>query len=124
MKALLSSKVLVYFVVLLFLRSCEVNQPPSCNISAPTDGFRAVKGDVIAVSVRADDEEGDITEVRLLLNKSALVSLDYPFDYEINTAKFTPGNYSIEAIAVDKEGLQSRDEVDFILHPTGWNSPD
>ena len=121
MKAILSSKVLIFLMALLFLRSCEVNQAPSCLISEPTDGFRATRGDVIAVSVNAGDEEGNVSEVRLFLNKSALVTLHFPFSYEINTEKFTPGNYSLEAIAVDSEGLQSSDEVDFILHPLGWN---
>jgi len=124
MRALLKSKALAFFLILLFLSSCEVNRPPSCTISEPSDGFRAVKGDVIAVSVNAGDKEGDISEVRLYLNKSVLASLDYPFHYEINTAEFRPGNYSIEAIAVDIDGLQSSDEVDFILHPLGWNDSD
>ncbi len=121
MKDLPIGKVLTLFLALLFLRSCEVNQPPSCIISTPSDGFRATVGDVIAVSVNAEDEEGDITEVRLYLNKSFLVNLDVPFQYEINTDEFRPGNYSLEAKAMDNEGFQSSDEVDFILHPLGWN---
>jgi len=124
MKTLPIRKVLTLFVAILFLWSCEVSQPPSCIINTPTDGFRAVRGDLIAVSVNAEDEEGDITEVQLYLNKSALVTLEFPFNYEINTADFRPGNYSLEAIAVDNEGLRSRDEVDFILHPLGWNKKD
>lgn len=121
MKAPLRSLVFILFVALLFLRSCEVIEPPACIISEPSDGFRAVVGDLIAVSINAGEEKGTIAEVRLLLNKSALTTLEYPFRYEINTTKFTPGNYSIEAIAVDELGLKSRDEVDFILHPLGWN---
>lgn len=124
MKAPLRSVVFVLFMALLFPQSCEVIEPPVCKISEPTDGFRAVVGDVIPVSIDAGKEEGDIVEVRLFLNKSGLVTLEYPFRYEINTAKFTPGNYSIEALAVDQLGLKSKDEVDFILHPRGWNNPD
>lgn len=120
MKALLSGKVLVFILTLFFCTSCETDLSPTCNINEPTDGFTAVKGDVITVSVNAGNEEGDISEVRLFLNKSVLVSLEFPFYYEINTAKFKPGNYSLEALAVDTEGNQSKDEVDFILHPIGW----
>lgn len=108
-------------MALVLFGSCEVNHPPSCTINEPTDGFRAVRGDVITVTVSAGDEEGEVSEVRLYLNKSTLATLEYPFHYEINTADFRPGNYSIEAVAVDNEGIEARDEVDFILHPLGWN---
>jgi hypothetical protein len=121
MKALPISMVVIFFVASFFFRSCEVDQPPAISITEPTDGFRATVGDKIAISVQAEDEEGDIAEVRLYLNKSALDTLDFPFTCEIHTEKFRPGNYSIEAVAVDNEGLKSRDEVDFILHPLGWN---
>lgn len=121
MKAPLRSVVFALFVALLFLRSCEVIEPPACKISEPSDGFRAVVGDLIHVSINSGEEAGDIVEVLLYLNKSALVNLEYPFEHEINTAKFTPGNYSIEATAIDQFGLKSKDEVDFILHPIGWN---
>lgn len=113
--------VFALFAALLLLRSCEVVEPPACKISEPSDGYRAVVGDLIQVSVNSGKEAGDIVEVRLFLNKSALVNLEYPFKHEINTTKFTPGNYSIEAIAIDELGLKSKDEVDFILHPIGWN---
>jgi len=121
MKAPLLSLVFALCVSLLFLSSCEVIEPPVCKISEPSDGFRAVVGDVISVSINEGEEQGAIEEVRLFLNKSLLVTLEYPFRHEIHTAKFTPGNYSIEALAVDQFGLKSRDEVDFILHPLGWN---
>jgi hypothetical protein len=123
MKAPLRSVVFVLFVALLFLRSCEVIEPPACKISEPSDGFRAIVGDLIPVSINAGQEKGNIAEVRLFLNKSALTTLEYPFQYKINTSDFRPGNYSIEAIAVDELGLKSKDEVDFILHPIGWNDP-
>ena len=121
MKAPLRSVVFALIVALLFFRSCEVIEPPACKISEPIDGFRAEVGDIIHVSINAGEEAGNIVEVRLFLNKSALVNLEYPFKHEINTSKFRPGNYSIEAIAVDQLGLKSKDEVDFILHPIGWN---
>ena len=72
MKAPLRSLVFVLFGALIFLRSCEVLEPPACKISEPSDGFLAVVGDLIPVTINSGTEEGDIVEVRLFLNKSAL----------------------------------------------------
>ncbi len=97
------------------LISCEKNQPPSCQFIEPADGFTVTKGDVISVSLTAEDADGIVSEVRLYINDEGLASLEFPYKYGLNTEDYRSGSYILKATATDDEGLESSDEVEIII---------
>lgn len=97
------------------LITCEKNQPPTCQFIKPADGSSITKGELVAVSITADDAEGVVSEVRLFLNEGGLASLEFPYKFDLNTEEYRSGSYILKVTARDDEGLESIDEVEIIL---------
>lgn len=115
MKPLNFKWTLLFFLTIILVASCKQNQPPNCQIIAPEDGSAFTKGDIISISIVADDEEGLVSVVRLYLNEIGLAELEFPFNYDLQTEDYSSGVYTLKAIASDDEGLESIDEVNIII---------
>lgn len=115
MKTFNFRKALPFLLVSTLLFSCEKNQPPTCQFVKPADGFIAAKGDIVSISVNADDAEGVISEVRLYINEEGLATLEFPYKYELNTEEYRSGAYTLKVTARDDEGLESSDEIQIVV---------
>ena len=110
-----------YFKTLLFILlaalfvSCEKNQPPTCKFLEPMNGSRVRKGDIVSISIAAEDSDGTLSSLRLYINEAGLASLEFPYQYELNTKEFNSGSYTLKASAKDNEGLESIDEITLII---------
>ncbi len=106
--------ILVLLSVFLFI-SCEKNQAPQVQIIKPADGYTVTKGDIIAISVSAADEDGAVSEVRLFLDEIGLAALEFPYNYDLNTDAYSSGEMILKVTARDNEGLESSDEIKIII---------
>ena len=110
---------LLIAMVCLILSSCEKeNKPPSCHITSPADNSIYRTGDVIEISVGANDEDGDIMEVTVYVNNSVVAGLtSTPYIVEVSTEAFGTGTYVIKAMARDDGGLKASDEIEVSVNP-------
>lgn len=107
-----------YFTVLffaLFLFSCqEKNISPTCMITSPDHGTIFKKGEVVSVLVEANDEDGLITEVGILLNKNPLdIKSSSPYEFTVNTENLELGKHEISAYAIDDGGFSTSTFLNF-----------
>lgn len=100
---------------MIVITSCEKNQAPTCQIIKPMDGSTIALGTVLAISISASDADGTVSEVRIFLDEIGLAELDFPYNYELNTETYSLGEYTLKVTARDNEGLESSDEVKFII---------
>lgn len=91
--------------------SCQKNQPPTCQILKPDNGSEFSRGEVIPIAVDTDDPDGIVAEVRLYVNGSGLTGLSFPYNYDLITDEYTPGQYTLKVTAWDNEGMEASDEV-------------
>ena len=115
MKTLYYCKTLLFILLSISIVSCEKNQPPSCQFLEPSDGYKVTKGAVITISVSAEDSDGGVSDVRLYINETGLATLEFPYNYELNTEEYRSGSYSLKVVARDAEGLESSDEIQIII---------
>ncbi len=111
MNSLNAFKFFVLFLAISLFVSCQKNQPPTCEIVKPDNGSEFSRGDVISVSVDTDDPDGIVAEVRLYVNGSGLTGLSFPYNYDLITDEYAPGQYTLKVTAWDNEGLEASDEV-------------
>jgi hypothetical protein len=80
------------------------NQPPTVSVIAPATGYITTSGMPVLVSASANDADGTIAQVRLLVNGSAITA---PLTKPPYSSTWTPGSagtYSIVAEATDNSG--------------------
>ncbi|NCD12738.1 MAG: hypothetical protein EOL93_09305, partial [Epsilonproteobacteria bacterium] len=93
--------------------SCkEENQPPTCEITAPSNAEEFSVGDSITISADAEDMDGNITEVRFYVNGTGVGSANsFPYSYIWDTDAEDVGLYTIKATSYDDENASTSDEV-------------
>lgn len=107
---------LLYGIFLILLISCQENQPPLISISNPVSNSEYKQGEIIIISVDTDDPDGSVAEVRLYMDNIGLTSLSsFPYTHEIETENLELGEHRIKAESIDNEGLESSEEITFLL---------
>lgn len=106
---------LPFLLAATLLVSCEKNQAPTCQFLKPADASTITKGETVTVSINAEDADGLVSEVRLYINEEGLASLEFPYQYSLNTEELRSGSYTLKVTARDDEGLESSDEVEIIV---------
>ena len=99
-------------LILSFFSACKKeNQLPTCAITYPENGDEFEKGDTIAISVEANDNDGLIAEVNFYIDDVGVFSSSsLPYGYSWNTIDETTGNHTIKVIAKDNNGGSQTDE--------------
>ncbi len=107
---------LISITVLVF-QSCKkdedkINQPPTCQITAPISDQEIAKGDTVIITIEANDNDGNIAEVRYAIDGigKGFVS-SYPFNYSWTTNNESIGTHIIKATSVDNNGGNTSDEI-------------
>ncbi|MBI9067305.1 MAG: hypothetical protein JEZ09_08435 [Salinivirgaceae bacterium] len=123
-------KLTVLMAISLLLLQFSCNKPeenkniiPICSIITPENGAEITKGDIVHISVNADDTDGNIAEVKFYIDKEEVASINsLPFDYEWITAEENIGNHKIRVIASDNVGDTIGAEITvniIVMHETG-----
>lgn len=106
-------------IYLLFLVTCEEsksNVEPTVNITSPESGDIITRGESVYVSIEANDEDGQVIEVRISIDEEGVTSLEaWPYYFEFETADMDTGLHSICAEAIDNEYAKANDTIIFVL---------
>lgn len=97
---------------MLLLYACAENIPPTIEIIRPTGEEYFNVDNSITIQVNAEDEDGTITEVRLLIDGEEYSILkEKPFILKIPAYSLGPGEHLIKATAYDDEMMEASTEV-------------
>lgn len=117
---ILSKILLVIFSVFLSISCEKENIPPTCEISSPDNGEEFDVGDIITISVDAEDADGTIDEVRFYIDDISVGSASsFPYNYEWDTKDEDDGIVKIKVSAKDDKGVVVEDEISILLNPGG-----
>ena len=113
-------KILLSLVAIgaFLIHSCEEdgNNSPICTISNLSEGDTIKIGNDVDIQVEAEDEDGNVEEVRLYINDKGVSSTDaFPYNFQWRTQDSLPGDYTIKTVAIDNEGAKSEDQVGISL---------
>jgi uncharacterized protein (TIGR02145 family) len=117
----------VFLIPFILLAACKKkeNSAPACEIVSPADGERVIQGDQVTIVVEADDEDGAITEVRLLIDSELTKQTDQSsMTYEWNTSATEVGMHVVSAIASDDGGKAAVANHDVLVDTEGGFNPD
>ncbi len=90
----------------------EENKKPTCAITNPNSDDEIYFGELITISIDADDTDGNVTEVWLYIDGSGVGSSStFPYNFQWNTLNEEVGNHVIKATAKDNNGGSSSDEI-------------
>jgi uncharacterized protein (TIGR02145 family) len=80
------------------------NSPPTCTITSPVYDSDFTIGEIVIISVDANDSDGTITEVRFYIDEIGVASLSsFPYTYEWNTSNEAIGNHKIKVTVKDDD---------------------
>lgn len=96
------------------------NQPPTCQITAPPSGYQIEAGQIVTISVDANDGDGTIEEVRFFVDDIGKGTAKiFPYNYSWNTTGESDGSHTLKATAIDNNGEQTTDEISVELTQGG-----
>ncbi len=94
----------------------EENKAPTCTITSPNNEDEIDKGELITISVDADDTDGNVTEVLLYVDGSIIANMrSFPYTFDWNASSQEVGSHTIKATAKDNSGSSSSDEINISL---------
>ncbi|WP_299903189.1 Ig-like domain-containing protein [uncultured Aquimarina sp.] len=94
-----------------FVKTEEQNIAPELTILQPTDTNTYFEGDNLVVRADANDQDGEIREVRLYLNGELIrIDTEAPYGWGGNEKlqNLATGNYRVRVVAIDNEGLRTK----------------
>ena len=117
-----SSILTTFLIIIVLFVACDKpeekvkNQKPIVSFTAPANNSIFMLGDIVEISVVAEDVENDISEVRFYANDIALGSDQvWPYGYSWDTESLTPGNYIVKAEALEDGGGKGADSINIII---------
>lgn len=95
------------------------NTPPVVHIASPRPRSEKAFGDIVTFSATVDDEDpvSDFSRRRLIWT-SDLMAEPIGHGTRVSTTDLVPGNHKIRFTAIDRGGLEGRDEIDLIVFNT------
>lgn len=112
---------------LLFFYGCEEenesnneeNKEPTCSIVNPASGASIPQDTTIIISAEAEDEDGNLEEVRFYLNDTDIGSVSsFPYNYTWSPENVSTGTHTLKAEAIDEEGASAEDEIQITVNET------
>lgn len=112
-------KKLGLLLIAIALLGCEKeNIPPTCEITSPGNDAEYEVGDLITISVEAEDEDGTIEEVSFYIDDLGVGSAkSFPFNYIWDTESEEAGIKKIKVSVKDDRGATGEDEISILLNP-------
>ena len=90
--------------------SLQVNQPPTVQITSPSNGATFTEGDNITISATASDSDGSVTSVQFF-NGSTSLGTDNSAPYSISISNASAGTYNLTAVATDNVSASTTSSV-------------
>lgn len=110
--------ILIFFLLLIAF-SCEKeeepNKTPTCFLTSIDNTGNVAIGDTIDIEIEANDRDGSIIKVELVINSDTITITREPHQYNWMTTGFNQGTYVIEAIATDNDYATASDEKEIKL---------
>ena len=116
---------MVASIAIFMISSCSkettsTNQIPVCKITSPVEGDEISTGELVTLSVEANDSDGSITEVRFYIDGvGKSLSSSFPYNYEWNTTDEQLGTHILKATSIDNSGGTKSDEISVLLTDGG-----
>ncbi len=107
----------IILITSVFFTGCDKeeekpNQNPTCNITSPANGQEINKGETITISVDAEDNDGNIAEVRFFIDGVGQGSVtSFPYTYKWKTENESLGNHTLKVTSLDNDGGSSSDDI-------------
>jgi RHS repeat-associated protein len=107
----------------LVVRRTAPNQPPTIQLTAPTQGATFQAPTSVLLTATASDAEGPLSDVRFYLDGS-LVHIDTTSPYRYTLPSVAPGEHTVKAKAIDWANAQTwSNEVTFTVQPPPSQPP-
>ena len=114
-------QILIFSSTILTQTGCdktEENKLPTCTITSPGNGTEIVQRETVTITVSANDIDGRVYQVKLLIDGSYFGSTSSsPYNFDWETYYLEIGTYSIKAIVIDNSGGFASDEIEISLIP-------
>ncbi len=105
------------------LPGCEKNTAPSCEITSPEADSEITQGEVVTITVEAEDPDGNLKEVRFYVDDESIgTAAGDPYSCSWNTGDIAEGSHSIKATAIDEEGEEASDNLTISIVSGGTSS--
>ncbi len=110
-----------FLTTLLLILNCDdsstkPNDLPTCSIISPNTNSEYTAGETINIAVNAQDEDGDIKEVRIYLDDNYQGKVETPpYNYALTTAGLNEGTYTIKAVAYDDKNDFEEAEIQVFI---------
>ena len=92
------------------------NVAPTCQITAPDDNTVYIVGDLVQITVSAQDSDGLVENVQFYANDELLGETNLtPYFYNWQTADVEAGAYELKAVAIDDDGAEGESVVVSIM---------
>ena len=93
-----------------------VNSKPTILIKSPENNSSINQGETVTISVKTEDGDGTISEVRFYIdNIGKGSSSSFPYNYNWDTSDEEVGSHRITASAYDNEGASNSAEINISL---------
>jgi hypothetical protein len=116
---------IILISILFTIANCskDVNEPPTCKIITPTEGYVVLQGDSVFITVETNDDDGIITQVQFFIDGIGKDAVDaFPYNYIWGTGNDSIGPHVLKAVSLDNEGGRTSDEITIII-TDGLNDP-
>jgi uncharacterized protein (TIGR02145 family) len=98
------SVILVIPLLLVFACKKKENESPTCEILNPVDGDTIMQGDLVAITVVANDPDGSIAEIQLYIDSEVVGETNAStYHYDWNTSAVEAGIHVVSALAADDQ---------------------
>lgn len=109
-------KLIMLLIIPLFFYCCEKDHPPTCEIISPEAGSEFIRGEIITVSVDANDSDGSVKEVRFYIDGMGITAVQtFPYNYVWDTGEVELGIHIIRAVAIDDENLEGETSLEIVI---------
>jgi hypothetical protein len=82
------------------------NNPPSVDITSPTNGAKYTTGSSITISASASDVDGTVTSVQFYRGSTS-IGTDNSSPYSVTWSNAAAGTYTLTAVATDNSGAKT-----------------
>lgn len=111
-------RIIYLTVIILAISFSSCNKTPTCSFISPEDGKSFQNTDTISIEINAEDEDGSITSVKLLVDNTIYTEFtNSPFKTTILPGKLTIGKHTLTIQTTDDKGETSESSISITITP-------
>jgi hypothetical protein len=110
----------IVFVLIIGLYGCLGDKPPTVSIIIPSENDEFEQGEIVPISVNANDKDGAISEVRLIIDGIGIEAIaSFPYEFNWSTIEVELGMHTIQVEAIDDGNNSATDEINISIVEPG-----